>query len=286
MTTIASGAGELDTPAPNPQDNLPAGGDPNVESAKSWIDSLPEDLRGNESLKKFKGIDNLAKSYVELEKHVGGTIKIPQDTAKPEEWDAFYNKIGRPEKPEGYGFVKPENLPAGVEWSDEMAGAFSALAHKNGLTKHQANELIGFWTGLVTKQAEGFWTSEKGMAALETSFNKNEDQINKVVSSAQRTIKELADDDLVKVLDETGLGNHPAVLKFLAKVGDLFDEDTLPENFGPGSTGMSVNEAKAEIAAIRNDRKHPWHKGDQESVNHMNRLYEAAFGRKVVTTVG
>lgn len=256
-----------------------------AQAQASWLDSLSDDLKGNESLKKFKDVSAVAKSYVELEKHIGGTLKIPTDTSKPEEWEAFYNKLGRPEKPEGYGIKKPDNLPSGLEWNDDLEKGFRIFAHKNGLSDRQAQSLVGYWTEIMTKQAEAFWTEAKGLAALETEF-KDEKVRTDVLSSAQRAIKELADKDFIEFLEQTGAGNHPSVLKFLAKINKFFDEDTLPDNFTPGSTGVGVNEANAEIARIRNDKSHPYHKGDAEAVAYMSKLYEAAKGRKVLLTIG
>jgi hypothetical protein len=251
---------------------------------KGWLDSLPDELKGSDSLKKFKDVPGLAKSYVELEKHLGGTLKMPNDTSKPEEWEAFYNKLGRPEKPEGYGFKAPETLPPGVEWNEDLAKEFSTVAHKYGLTKNQASAMVEMWQGIVTKQAEGYWTQEKGLASLHKDF-KTDDEINAHVAHVQRGVKELADPDFIELLDTTGLGNDPVMMKFLAKVGKLFDEDTLPDNFQPGEGGMSVDQAKSEIARIRNDRTHPYHKGDKEAVAYMSKLYESAHGRKVVLEV-
>ena len=49
--------------------------------------------------------------------------------------------------------------------------------------------------------------------------------------------------DLVKVLNETGLGNHKAVIRFMAQVGKQISEDRLPGTGDGASTGEPVDPA-------------------------------------------
>ena len=61
-----------------------------------WISALDEPLRESSSLAKFKDINTLAKSYLELEKSQTKSVSIPTEEAAEEEWDDFYNRLGRP----------------------------------------------------------------------------------------------------------------------------------------------------------------------------------------------
>lgn len=62
----------------------------------SWLDSLPDDLKGNKSLSKFTDQSSLVKSYLELEKNRDRGLLMPSDDASDEEWDKMYKKLGSP----------------------------------------------------------------------------------------------------------------------------------------------------------------------------------------------
>ena len=49
-------------------------------------------------------IDSLAKSYRELEKHMGGMVRLPGEDTAPEEREKFLRALGVPESPDGYDF--------------------------------------------------------------------------------------------------------------------------------------------------------------------------------------
>ena len=53
-----------------------------TEVANTWqTQHLPEDLRDNDTLSKFKDVGALGNSYLELQKMVGSRIKLPAEDA-------------------------------------------------------------------------------------------------------------------------------------------------------------------------------------------------------------
>src|SRR5687767_2761423 len=71
----------------------------------SWISSLTdESLRGHQGLTKFKDVDSLAKSYVELDKmrNERSGVKPLTPESTPEEITAYRQAMGIPEAPEKY----------------------------------------------------------------------------------------------------------------------------------------------------------------------------------------
>jgi hypothetical protein len=122
--------------------------------------ALPEDLRANPSITKFKDLGALAKSYVEAQGLLGNSIRPPSAEATAEakadfrkklmekvpelvyapEGDeetekALYARLGRPEKADAYEVVA-EAADAGMN-ADELR----ALATAVGLTKKQFTSL-------------------------------------------------------------------------------------------------------------------------------------------------
>lgn len=250
---------------------------PTTETTSSWTSSLPEDLRGNQSLGKFKDVGSLAKSYVELEKHAGGSLKLPGADAKPEEWDAFYNKAGRPESPDKYGVKRPQ-LPEGANWPDATEKNFLETAHKLGLNPKQAQGLMDWFGGDVAQNMQAMQQSfEAGQSKLKEEWGGDWD---KNLSSAQRAAKEFIGDDKEAraFFEMTGAAKHPVVLKLFSKLGKMIAEDSAVQGQGNPDAAKSAME---KITAIRGDKAHPYnnvgHPGYKDAVVAVNNLYKEAY---------
>jgi hypothetical protein len=252
-----------------------------------WRDALPEDLKAEKSLEVYKPGDGeqlipvpvgLIKSTVEGQKMIGSSLRVPKDDATPEEWNAFHGKLGRPESPDKYAFKKPDKLPQGVVWDENIVKEYSGVAHKFGLTPKQANGLMDFYMG---KQIEGgdrvIATLEQGTKALKEDWKEDYD---KNVAIAVRAVDELAPPEIKEILNSTGLGNHPAMVKWMADIGKEFLESKIT---GEGGVILSREEALAKIATIMGDTKgayfnvsHPEH---QKVTEEVSRLYATAYPR-------
>lgn len=109
--------------------------------------ALDQDTRGWLQKKGYADVSALAKGALEGEKLIGSSVRVPGKDATQEERDAFFNKLGRPEKAEGYEYTPPKELPEGLPYDGEKANAFKALSHKLGLTKDQSAALHDFYIG-------------------------------------------------------------------------------------------------------------------------------------------
>jgi len=152
-------------PDPNDKDN-PGKSKDTPPDAPEWIQGLPEELRtapeGEQpSLAKFKPGEgeelipmpaSVAKGYVELEKKLGqDSVVIPGENATEEERNAFYTRLGRPEKPDGYELKDPEGLPVDAE----VKKSFQEIAHKAGINTQQAVMLNDWANDLAKKVMDG-----------------------------------------------------------------------------------------------------------------------------------
>lgn len=105
---------------------------------RKWMEALSEPLRLHKGLSKFTDenpIEQLAKSYVELEGKLGKSAAIPEANASEEEWDRFYSRVGRPSKADEY------DVPAD-KVDKEFAVKYRDRAFKTGASKKQASELL------------------------------------------------------------------------------------------------------------------------------------------------
>jgi len=246
-------------------------------AASGWRDALPDDLKGDPSLKDFKDIAGLAKTYVETKKMVGNSIRIPKSDAPEADWERdVFSKL-RPAKPEDYVFAKPES---GNGWDEELEKGFRATAHQLGLPVQTASGLMKWLQAEQESKVSAFTADmEKGLAELKTEWAGD---FTKRAGQAAAAVKRLGGGPLIELLESTGLGNHPALIKAFATAGAAFEPDHLPRGHG-SSASSGAESAKQKIAAIRADKSHPHNnpeatpKQRQQAVEEMRVLYQTAY---------
>jgi len=243
-----------------------------------WRESLSEDIRGEKSFDVFKGKDwnevgpVMAKSFLESQKMIGGSVKIPGEDAKPEEIDAFFKKLGRPDKPEDYQYQKPNFVSKDVQWNDEMAKDFLGVAHQIGLNSRQVQSLIGWQGSWMDKGAVN--AREQVKETLNVLKKEWGSDYDRRLVLGERAVRQVGGDELVNLLEKTGLGNHPVLVKVFAEVGDILAEDGLIEGRVEGVLG--AEDYKAKINAMMMDKLHPLndlsHPGHKAAVEELTRL--------------
>ena len=248
---------EEQTTAPEVQSEPTINEQPPTET-QSFIDTLPEDIREDASLKNFTDAGQLAKSYVHAQRMVGADkMAIPTKNFTEEDWQQTFSKLGVPDSPDKYD-VK-YNVAEGQ--SDEPVKNFVANAHKLGLLPQQVQGVLDYYTQLETGAVE---TEQKN---LELQKINNEGELRKEfglayddkVKSANNVFKNFFANELahVKLQDGTSIGNHPGFIKALSKMSDNFSEDTI--NAGQETTGnLTPSEAQKEVTKIMGDQSHPY----------------------------
>lgn len=227
------------------------------EVTESWIKTLPEAAQKDPDMQKYKSMDDFYKSYAEQRKLVGekGIIK-PKDDAGDEEWNKYYNSLGRPEKPEGYQLTVPEDLHESIKMTEDSATTYKEMAHQLGLTQKQAdgmNSLLLQAVDSVVKNHEKQQT--EAMQATEAAlrkewagdFDANKALVGKVATQI------LGAEGIEKLGGAEGLGNNPYFNKLIYSLASKISEDTL-KNIPPlsqtneGNVGeMSESDAKKAL---------------------------------------
>lgn len=231
------------------------------------------------SLESIKDVTSLVKGYVESQKMIGGSIRLPNDKMKPEEqekaWGDIFSKLGRPENADKYEIkTLPENAALLPE-SDVKA--FKSAAHKMGLSGKQAQAVIDHYQAVLATNVKSI--KDQGRATEEALKGEWGGAFDRNVGLAARAVIESGGKDLLKYLDETGLGNHPALIKAFAKMGQIMADEGYMEGDVEGASGPA--EAKQAISDMYNDKKgaywdpsHPEHK---EAVQKMAGLHQIAY---------
>ena len=268
-----------------------AGGAGN-QTITDWRSKLPDDLRSEKVFESIKGTNwdeagpLLAKNYLHAQRLVGADkLVLPTDKSTPEEIAAFRTKLGVPAKPEEYGFKLPEGLKeeqldkARVDtWRKEMheAGIPKAAAERL-LSKYLAEEHGATQAAIAarTKQAEA-----DELAVKETFGVKYDEKVN----FARFALRQFGDDNLVNLLESTGMGSNPAVVKFFATIGEQLSDDRASGGAGGQSSSLATPELAQHALNEFNtntekqkalwDAQHPNHKA---AVEEREKLFAAAF---------
>lgn len=248
-----------------------------------WKESLPEDIRSDASLAAIQDVPSLAKSYIHAQSLVGADkIALPGKEATEEDWAGVFTKLGRPETIAGYELKKPDNLPEGLNYDETMLTGFKETAHKLGLLPSQVDGLHDWWN---KANVEGFTAStnaqKEATTAAETALKQEYgNAYDQKLATAQTALKEFGGDELVKFMDESGLGNNPQFIKLMATVGEGMLEDGLKGN-GQHSGAITPADAQVKIAEIMTDKKSPYHDryhaDHQRIVDEVQKLYSQAY---------
>lgn len=164
-----------------------------------------------------------------------------KDKEEGKDADGKDKPTGAPEAYEDF------TLPEGMEMDVEVLGAFKNLAKELNIPQAKAQQLIDFQTQLATKQAEEYQTAVAKQSQEWAASIKNDPEIGgenyeKSVASAIKVIQSFGDPALTELLNQSGLGNHPALFKFCHRISAAISEDKFVLPGSQSSTGRKSNE--------------------------------------------
>jgi len=281
---LATPAVPESTPAPQP---APA----------DWRTYLTEDLKQDPIVSGWaekaseKDVTSLIKGYAHASKRLGSAINLPSEGAKPEEVAALRTKLYQagifeapPASPQEYGLAKPEALPEGVQWSEELAGKFASAMHKHGIPKSAVQDLLPLYLEAIGGQAQAFnVTKEQGEATLKAEYGTKYDELREAVTRMIPGIFKTKEE--AALFEATGLANHPGFVSVLMRLAPLALADSSYMDALPHAGGeRSGEDVREEMAKIMTDPSHPMHEGykrqDPKVERYLDGLYRSAFGNQ------
>lgn len=264
-----------------------------------FLEMIPEDLRASASLNDINNVGDLAKSYVHAQQMIGrARVALPGENATDAERQEFFEAIGRPKTPDEYGIKKPDEYPKDLPYSEEITKGFTNLAHEIGLTKDQAAKIHDWYVKgemsnyqNLNQQVQQEFADQ--MKELMNEYG-SEAVLNERLNIAQFALRQLGDEETTSWLEETGLGNHPKIIKIFAKAGQMLREDGLLQGVaGSNNFSMTPEEAKSRLAELQRDRDFmrsylsASQPGHREAVQKVQELNKAAYpSDKALFSVG
>lgn len=269
----------------------------------SLMDLISDDHKSLVDSKGFKSVDDVVKSYANLEKMVGNSVRIPaedaSDEAKKEFFDKIksldgvvikgeddmFNKLGRPESAEGYKLqdVVDSAMFDKVPGLDAEIADFKTIAHDIGLSEEQASKLVemrmGTLNGLEEKQSA---QREMGEKVLHELWGQDFDNRLNAAKQTAKIYSEKHPEAMADLINGPA-GNNPALLSMLAELGGTFKEQG---HVGMQSTkfGTTPDEAARKIQDKRSDvgfmkaYSDSRHVGHNKAVSELAELYRLANG--------
>jgi len=248
----------------------------------SWLDSLPDDLKGNKSLSKFTDQSSLVKSYLELEKNRDRGLLMPSDDASDEEWDKMYKKLGMPEDRKYISSEKRAEFIKDELADEDSLTAYEELFANSGLTKRQSEKALKQIMA-NTAQARKNYTegAEQETAANIAKINEKygKDATEKI-NILQATMAKHGSKELVSLVKENSYS--PALVDILIKLGEADKSDSLVAGEKQERV-RSKESAKKEIKGLESDDKFMLKYKDKKHVGHdgaverMQELYDIAY---------
>lgn len=250
-----------------------SGGTGGGTGTATWLDGLPDDLKGDASLKRFTDVANLAKSYKNLESQLGkDKITVPGNHTTEEEWQGIFKKLGMPE-------VDKYEIKADGFNADAMK-EFKTLAHKAGILPKQAQGMID-WFVQREKGADELEAKQRQQVMSDTKSTLEKEwgnDFNFEMKRTQALLKNHGSKDFTKFLDDSGFGNNLHVIKFLNSLAKgAFKEDTEIAAGEGGAALVAPSDAKKQALDITSnpknasynayhDKAHPNHKAAVKEV--------------------
>jgi hypothetical protein len=179
-----------------------AGGNP------EWNEGVDESMR--ERMGKFKDVNSLAKSYIELESKLSDGFKMPEsDEDKAKLWA----RLGRPADADSYE----------LEGEDEIG--FKAQAFQAGLSQTQLSSLSTWFKGIVGRHKETL--GEKNKASEVKLREMWGDRFKDNMALANRALSEVYSEDLVDRLEAGGFLDDQEFVSHLYRLGKRTADDFL-----------------------------------------------------------
>jgi len=138
--------------------------------------------------------------------------------------------------PEKYEFANPEKTPV----DPVVLERYAEVARELNLPQEQAQKVIDkIAPALAERQAEQIKAAQTSW--LESTQSDKEiggAELQANVAIAQRALSQFGTPELKTLLDQSGLGNHPELIRLLVRAGKMISEDTVV-------TGRETNPANA-----------------------------------------
>lgn len=140
--------------------------------------------------------------------------------------------------PERYEFKQPE----GRSFDAEVMSTFGEVAKSVGLSQDKAQTLLDKLAPVMEQRQSARLESERAAWVKSVKSDKEigGDKFAESLQVAQKALKSFGSPELTKLLNDSGLGDHPDVIRFFHKVGKSISEDGMVSGRGAAEPADSL----------------------------------------------
>ena len=177
----------------------------------------------------------------------GQSTETPADTKPAEGEQPADDQVTKPEgAPEKYEFKAPEGA---APFDDSVIEQFSEVARELNLTQDAAQKVLDkMGPAIQTRQVEAIQAArtqwaESAKADKEFGGEKLEENL----AVAKKALDQFGSPELRALLNESGLGNHPEMIRVLYRAGKAISEDGF---VGAGRGGRESPRGQSDYAKV------------------------------------
>jgi predicted XRE-type DNA-binding protein len=124
---------------------------------------------------------------------------------------------------------EPFKLPEGMAVDTALLEKATPVFEQMKLSQEQAQQLVDLYADAVAGQATALHEQQLAQRQAWINSVQKDKQLSDpfAMAGALKLVKEFGDKEFTALLDETGVGSHPAVVRFMQKVAAQFSEDKL-----------------------------------------------------------
>lgn len=231
LSVSGAEAPDEDTRPHDPDIDAGHGGGAFRDLATDWREALSPDMRS--FARQFASPADAVRTALDLRQKLSTSVQIPAADADPARRLEIFNRLGRPETPDGYEVGRPEGVPDWVSFEDEgvqdAQRSFLRAMHGAGATQDVVDAALGwYWQQFAASEAARDRAIETEFAAAETGLRREWGRdFEKNLEHASRAVAAFGGRDLGDALEQYGLSNHPAVVRAFARIGRTMGEDDM-----------------------------------------------------------
>ena len=241
-------------PAPVPADPATGVGIPNWATMR---ETLPQEIKDAPYMQNHESFEKFARDAVTQHRLVGfDKVARPKplaDGGTQEDWDIFYDSVGRPEKYDLGDFAPPEE----IQWDQSMQDGYLEDAHSAGLSNAQTNAMLRSHAGRLQRQARD------GNEAMQDARQETDRALREQWGNGYDRKKKMADDEFKRVFGDNSalvadinlpngraFGNEPAIIQSFFNLAEMHREHKLVGETEIAEPSLSPAEALKQAQAM------------------------------------
>jgi len=178
------------------------------------------------------------------QENASGAEDSPKGETKPE---------GETEAPKGAPEQYEFKAPEGTQLAPEVVQNFSEVAKELDLTQEAAQKVVDKMAPAFAEAQQKAFAAQVESWGAEAKADKElgGDKFDENLALAKQGLEFIGTPELSKFLADSGLGNHPEVLRVFFKVGQAIKEDDhVPGSTRPNGKGGYRTDAERQASAL------------------------------------